>query len=49
VDRVEVERTERGVNLPRIDTLTQLAGALDVPPAALCAGVVWDAERQRFE
>lgn len=44
-----VKRLEHGATLPRLDTLVKLAGALDVPPAELCAGVVWDVERQRFE
>lgn len=45
----QVERLEGGATLPHLDTLAKLAGALDVPPAELCAGVVWDPERQRFE
>jgi transcriptional regulator with XRE-family HTH domain len=45
----QVERLEQGATLPHLDTLAKLAGALDVPPADLCAGVVWDPERQRFE
>jgi len=45
----QIKRLERGATLPRIDTVVRLAGALDVPPGELCAGVVWDVERQRFE
>jgi transcriptional regulator with XRE-family HTH domain len=45
----QIERLERGATLPHLDTLVKLAGALDVPPAELCAGVVWDVERQSFE
>jgi hypothetical protein len=43
------QRLEGGATLPHLDTPVKLAGALDVPPAELCAGVVWDVERQRFE
>ena len=45
----QVKRLERGGNLPHLDTLVRLAGALDVLPAELCAGIDWDVERQRFE
>jgi transcriptional regulator with XRE-family HTH domain len=44
----QVNRVERGATLPYLDTLVKLAGALDMPPAELCAGIVWDVERQRF-
>ena len=46
---VGVKRVEDGATMPRIDTVVKLAGALDLPPAELCAGVDWDVERQRFE
>jgi transcriptional regulator with XRE-family HTH domain len=39
--RTEVGQLERGVRLPRIDTLVKLAGSLDVDPADLLAGVSW--------
>jgi ribosome-binding protein aMBF1 (putative translation factor) len=45
----QIRRLKRGVNLPHIGTLVRLAAALGVPPAELCAGIVWDPERQRFE
>lgn len=45
----QIRRLERGANLPHLDTLVRLAGALDVSLAELCAGVVWEVERQRFE
>jgi transcriptional regulator with XRE-family HTH domain len=46
---VGVKRVEDGLTMPRLDTVVKLAGALEVPPAELCAGVDWDVERQRFE
>ncbi len=39
--RTEVSILERGVRLPRIDTLVKLAGALDVSPCDLLSGIVW--------
>ena len=39
--RTEIGCLERGERLPRIDTLTKLAGALDVTPNDLLAGIVW--------
>jgi transcriptional regulator with XRE-family HTH domain len=49
VDLAEVERIELGATLPDIDTVGRLASVLAVPPGDLCAGIVWDPERQRFE
>lgn len=40
--RTEIGLLERGVRMPRIDTLAKLAGALDVEPVALLAGIAWD-------
>ena len=45
----QIRRLKHGVSLPHLGTLVRLAGALGVPPAELCAGVVWDVERQRCE
>jgi transcriptional regulator with XRE-family HTH domain len=39
--RTEVGMLERGVRLPRIDTLVKLAGALEVTPAELLDGISW--------
>ncbi len=41
--RTEIGLLERGGRLPRIDTLAKLAGSLNVDPAALLAGIVWEA------
>lgn len=50
--RTEIGQLERGNRVARIDTLIKLAGALDVKPAALLAGMVWtpgEPARGRFE
>ena len=39
--RTEIGQLERGVRLPRIDTLVKLAGALSLPPGDLLKGVAW--------
>lgn len=39
--RTEVGMLERGVRLPRIDTLVKLAGALEVSTEELLAGIEW--------
>jgi transcriptional regulator with XRE-family HTH domain len=37
----EVGLLERGLRQPRLDTIVKLAGALDVEPCVLLAGVEW--------
>ena len=39
--RTEVGMLERGVRLPRIDTLVKLCNSLDVAPDELLGGIVW--------
>jgi len=39
--RTEVGMLERGIRLPRIDTLIKLAGAIEVDPAELLDGLDW--------
>lgn len=39
--RTEIGELERGVRVPRIDTLIKLAGALSVPPGDLLKGMAW--------
>jgi transcriptional regulator with XRE-family HTH domain len=39
--RTEVGVLERGVRLPRIDTLIKLAGAIEVHPSELLDGLEW--------
>jgi transcriptional regulator with XRE-family HTH domain len=39
--RTEVSLLERGLRLPRIDTIIKLAGALEIPIEALIEGIGW--------
>jgi transcriptional regulator with XRE-family HTH domain len=39
--RTEISQLERGIRLPRIDTLIKLAGALEVDPDELLDGLSW--------
>jgi transcriptional regulator with XRE-family HTH domain len=39
--RTEVSQLERGMRVPRIDTLAKLCGALEVDYAVLMAGIYW--------
>lgn len=41
MERTQVGILERGERLPRIDTLTRLAGALNASVAELLAGIAW--------
>ncbi|MBK5218523.1 MAG: helix-turn-helix transcriptional regulator [Thermoleophilia bacterium] len=49
--RTEIGMLERGIRMARIDTLVKLAGALEVEPRELLAGIVWtpaDPTKGRF-
>jgi transcriptional regulator with XRE-family HTH domain len=39
--RTEISLLERGIRLPRIDTLVKLAGGLQVPVEELLDGISW--------
>lgn len=39
--RTEIGMLERGIRLPRMDTLLKLAGGLEVGPAELLEGMGW--------
>jgi len=39
--RTEIGMLERGTRLARVDTLIKLAGALEIPPEDLLAGLDW--------
>jgi len=39
--RNEITKLERGLRIPRIDTVIKLAGALEVPPGDLLKGMAW--------
>jgi transcriptional regulator with XRE-family HTH domain len=40
--RTEIGLLERGVRVPRIDTLIKLASALSIPSADLLVGISWE-------
>jgi transcriptional regulator with XRE-family HTH domain len=42
VHRTEISQLERGLRIPRIDTLVKLASALAVPTDNLLAGIDWE-------
>ena len=47
--RTEISLLERGGREPRLGTIVKLAGALDITPEALCAGISWNAKSQKFK
>jgi len=40
--RTEISLIERGRRVPQLDTIVKLAGALEVDPCVLLAGLAWD-------
>jgi transcriptional regulator with XRE-family HTH domain len=40
--RTEISLIERGLRIPRLDTIVKLAGAVEADPCALLAGMAWD-------
>lgn len=48
IHRTEIGMLERGIRIPRIDTLIKLASALEVPPGDLLAGIEWVPGPLRF-
>lgn len=45
--RTELSLLERGLRLPRLDTIVKLAGAIEVEPCELLAGMTWRLGRNR--
>lgn len=39
--KTELSLLERGLRLPRLDTLVKLSGAIEVEPCALLSGMTW--------
>lgn len=37
----QISLLERGLRLPRLDTIVKIAGALEVPPCDLLSGMAW--------
>jgi transcriptional regulator with XRE-family HTH domain len=51
VNRTEISSIERGLRLPRVDTVAKIAAAIEVDPGELFEGIVWepgDLRRGRF-
>jgi transcriptional regulator with XRE-family HTH domain len=42
VHRTEISQLERGLRVPRIDTVAKLAGALEIDPGDLFDGIKWE-------
>lgn len=42
VHRTEISQLERGLRVPRIDTLVKLAASIDVPAEDLLEGMDWE-------
>lgn len=47
IHRTQIGQLLNGKQLPRLDTLVKLAGALNVSPAALIEGMVFEPAAQR--
>jgi transcriptional regulator with XRE-family HTH domain len=47
--RTEISLLERAGREPRLGTIVRLAGALGVTPGALCEGMTWEEDAQRFD
>lgn len=39
--KTELSLLERGLRLPRLDTLVKLSGAIEIEPCALLTGMTW--------
>jgi transcriptional regulator with XRE-family HTH domain len=51
VHRTEISQPERGLRIPRIDTLIKLAASLEADPVELLEGIAWtpgETRRGRF-
>lgn len=40
--RTEISLIERGLRVPRLDTIVKLAGAVEVDPCMLLEGMAWE-------
>jgi DNA-binding XRE family transcriptional regulator len=47
--RTEIRLLEKGLRLPRLDTVVKLTGAVEVQPCELLAGMAWRLEAPREE
>jgi len=46
--RTEVSQLERGLRLPRVDTVAKLAAALEADPGEFFEGIVWEPGNVRY-
>jgi transcriptional regulator with XRE-family HTH domain len=46
--RTEISQIERGMRLPRVDTVAKLAGALEIEPGKLFEGIAWEPGEVRY-
>jgi transcriptional regulator with XRE-family HTH domain len=44
----EISQLERGLRLPRVDTVAKLAGSLEIDPGELFAGIAWKSGAMRL-
>jgi transcriptional regulator with XRE-family HTH domain len=49
LNRTTISLYERGLREPGIDALVKLASGLDTTPDALCEGIEWLPDQQRFQ
>ena len=48
VHRTEISQLERGLRIPRIDTLVKVAASLEIDPAELLKGIEWQAGETQY-
>lgn len=46
--RTEISQIERGLRIPRVDTVAKLAGALEVQPGEFFDGIKWEPGDVRY-
>jgi transcriptional regulator with XRE-family HTH domain len=47
--RTEISLLERSLRVPRLDTIIQVAGGVEVEPCDLLAGMAWRLDRRRLD
>lgn len=49
LNRTTISHYERGSREPGVDAVIKLAGGLKITPGALCEGISWLPDEERFE
>jgi transcriptional regulator with XRE-family HTH domain len=49
LNRTTISHYERGSRKPGVDAMIKLAGGLGTTPDALCEGIAWLPDKQRYE